>query len=219
MNKRAHTGIPEPCRLYEVFTYPLQDGDYDVVFRKILTEDMFALESSMAKNKLISDPYEIKAGDEFLYNVSRRQILNARKSFEHRLMMEAFANKPELDLLSKLILDNQINPFDEDDVNGQETARNNNSTPKKGRPNPLMETLYKLLPNEIRQITTLNRGERYRYIIIRSSRHGFWYTAAYSIRTRQISVALETYGGVNGHDVLQQFISDNEISIPGLIMR
>lgn len=219
VNNRAHTGIPVRCRIYEVFSFPFRTGDYDDVFRRILTQEMFNLENSRALNKLISDPFEIKAGEEFVYNVSRDQIINARKNFEHSLVIETLRNKQNPDLLDKLLLENQINPFDVDDTDMVAPTSNVRKSGKCGNPDPLMEKLYNSLPNEYQRITTLNRGERYRYIIIRSARKGFWYTASYSIRSRQTSVAFETYGGIGERDTLQQFISENAISISGLTMR
>ena len=52
------------------------------------------------------------------------------------------------------------------------------------------------LSADLLSVTILNKGERYRYLLIHSSRKGFWYSAAYSIRSRQIGVAYETYGGI-----------------------
>ena len=159
INSRAHTGIPEICRVYEVFSFPFMSGDYDDIFRRILTDDMFTLDNSKALNKLPRDPYEVKAGDEFVYNVDRNQIANARKSFEHGILLDLLSNcpNPDSDIIRQLIIDNQTSPFDTEDTDGEE-----GKTPieRKGNPDPLMKKLYESLPEEIRKVTILNKGER-----------------------------------------------------------
>ncbi len=200
VNQESHTGIPETSRLYEVYSYPFQRGNYDDVFRKILTDDMFSLENSKTNNKLISDPYEIKAGDEFVYNVTRKQIQKARNDYEHGLIISNFKNKESDQLLKDLVLSNQISPFDEVEViDNMSTQKVNGGK----NPDPLMKRLYDSLPESIKSLATLNNGERYHYITIKSKRSNFWYSAAYSTRSRQISVAYETYGGEKSRDEIR----------------
>jgi len=212
---RAHTGIPEICRLYEVYAYPKMNGDYDDKFRAILTDDMFHLDCSIANNKLIADPYEIKAGDEFVYNVNRSEVHNARKSFEHSLLLKASSAGLDMSLLLELILSNQSDPLDIDEINEKIKPE---AAGTYREPNPLMKKLYDSLPENIQKETTLNKGERYRYVIIKSNRSGFWYLAGYSTRSREISVAIETYSGDKGRNEIDTLIAGNDqmSAIPGL---
>ncbi len=198
INSIRHTGNPEPSRLYEVFAYPFQNGDFDDVFRSILTHKLYSISNSKTNNQLIVDPYEIKAGDEFVYDVNRDQIRNAQKIYEHDLMMKF--DKDKLPRLRDMIFANQVSPFDELEV-GDTMNNSSNSTGVK-RPDPLMEKVYNALPEFIRSITTLINGGR-RYVLIKSARPGFGYSASYSTRNRQISVAYETLGGEKSRDEIR----------------
>jgi hypothetical protein len=197
-----HTGIPVTCRFYEVFSYPFRAGALDTDFRAILTADMFNLANSIDNNKQITDPYEIKAGNEFVYNVTRSQILNAQAKFEHGLLVESLQKQnddPVRSLLERLILDNQVSPFD--DI---ETDTEDGSTKSEGykNPDPLMKRVYENLPEEIGRITSLFDANHH-YIIIKSARKGFWYSAGYSTRYRQTYVAYETKGGEKSRDMIR----------------
>lgn len=192
INATRHTGIPETSRLYEVFSYPFKNSREDDIFRKILTDDMFTLDNSKAKNKQILDPYEIKAGEEFVYEVTRNQIHNAQAKYEHRLILNNYKKSNKNNLLMDLIVSNHDYSFEDVEVKTHPTSQNS--------PNSLMVKLCEALPNNIKENTTLYNGEQYRYITIKSNRKGFWYMAALSLRYRQITVAYETYKGEKGRN-------------------
>ena len=201
INSISHTGIPEPSRLYEVFAYPHQKGNYDDDFRNILTQELYTINNSKTNNRLIDDPFEIKAGKEFVYDVNRDQIRNAKKVYERDLMLKF--DKSLLPVLQDMILANQINPFDELEV--ADTMNKSSKQPGSKRPDPLMEKVYNNLPEYIKSITTPSSGERYRYVLIKSERPGFGYSASYSIRKRLISVAYETFGGEKSRDEIRAY--------------
>lgn len=112
VNKESKTGIPETCCLYDVFEYPYIDditsGRMDDSVRRILTQDMYSLENSKENNKSVNkDEYEINAGVEFIYGVTRKQVLNAIAKFERDLILDFYDNKPnEIQQLLEMIKQN-----------------------------------------------------------------------------------------------------------------
>ena len=80
INQEVRTGIPEVCQLFDVFEYPEMSGNVDDRIRNLLTNDMYCLECSKLHNQSV-EKYEIKAGREFVYGVTRSQIL-AQGTFE-----------------------------------------------------------------------------------------------------------------------------------------
>jgi len=210
VRQEKHTGIPVTCRLYEVFSYPYKTGAIDSTFRKILTDDMYKVENSIDNNKEITDPYELKAGNEFVYNVTRSQILNAQAKYEHRLLLDSMKNQKgggDNSLLRKLILDNQISPFD-DIENDSDVECSLVSVETKGL-DPLMKKIYDAIPSHIKSAYQPALYDGKRYIILKSSRKGFWYSAGYSTRYRQCSVAYETKGGEKKRDELNSLGIDS----------
>ena len=85
----THTGIQYTCRLYDAFEYPYKSKTDDAI-RKILAEELFDLGTSKATNKNITDPYEIKAGQEYVYGATRDQIKNALAVFERNLLLDNY---------------------------------------------------------------------------------------------------------------------------------
>lgn len=92
INQETKTGIPEVCQLFDVFEYPEQQGNTDDKIRNILTDDIYNLECSRTHNKEI-EKYEIKAGREFVYGVTRNQVFNAMAKFEHDLILSEYGNE------------------------------------------------------------------------------------------------------------------------------
>ena len=206
VRQEKHTGIPVTCRLYEVFSYPYKNGAIDTAFRRILTNDMYKVENSLDNNRQITDQYELKAGNEFVYNVTRSQILNAQAKYEHRLLLDSMQTPKkgqDNSLLKRLVLDNQISPFD-DIENDPEGGFTDTKTL-----DPLMKKVFDALPSDIksRYKPVIYGGKR--YILLKSSRKGFGYSAGYSTRYRQCSVAYETTGGEEKRNELNSIGTDS----------
>lgn len=89
INQEVRTGIPEVCQLLDVFEYPEMSGNVDDKIRDLLTNDVYYLECSKVHNQSV-DKYEIKAGREFVYGVTRNQVLNAVAKFERGLILDYF---------------------------------------------------------------------------------------------------------------------------------
>ena len=104
INQEVRTGIPEVCQLFEVFEYPEQTGNTDDAIRSLLTDDIYNLECSKVHNQNI-DKYEIRAGREFVYGVTRSQVLNAIAKFERNLILDNYG-KEGFDNLMQMIKDN-----------------------------------------------------------------------------------------------------------------
>ena len=89
INQETRTGIPEVCQLFDVFEYPEMSGNVDDRIRNLLTNDMYCLECSKVHNQSV-DKYEIKAGREFVYGVTRNQVRNAVTKFERNLILDYY---------------------------------------------------------------------------------------------------------------------------------
>ncbi|MBR5698602.1 MAG: hypothetical protein IKX44_08315 [Prevotella sp.] len=88
--KRIHqeprTGIPVICEVYDVFIFPYQIGTDNYVRRRLCSE-LFDIENSKKNNEKLEDgKYQIKAGVEFVYGVTRSKILYAVQSVDHELL-------------------------------------------------------------------------------------------------------------------------------------
>lgn len=210
----THTGIPEVCQLYDVFEYPYKEGKNDDTLRYLLAEDIYNLENSKLHNQGL-EKYEIKAGREFVYGVSRSQVLNAIAKYERNLMLEYY-NHDEFDYLMTLIQKN--NTVEEEPF----VANIDNNAPvtvdsKADWCDQLWENVIEKLGLNV-QITN-PKGRP--YIYFRSpSRPQFNYVLGYSVRYCSITVTIETYQGEIMKDELNRFISENDITakIPNLKM-
>ena len=89
INSEVRTGISETCVLVDVFEYPELSGNPDDVIRKLMTDDIFNLLDSKYHNKSVKqDDYEIKAGREYVYGASRKQVWVAVATFERNLLID-----------------------------------------------------------------------------------------------------------------------------------
>ena len=210
----ARTGIPEVCQLYDVFEYPYKEGNNDDRLRYILAEDMYNLESSKMNNREL-EKYEIKAGREFVYGVSRSQILNAFAKYERDLMLEYY-NHDEFDFLMALIQKN--NSVEEEPF----VANIHNDAPVTA--DSKAEWCDLLWDNVIEKLgldVQITNPKGRPYIYFRSpSRPQFNYVLGYSVRYCSTTVTIETYQGEIMKDELNRFIRENDITsrIPNLKM-
>jgi len=91
INTEARTGIPETCRLYDVFVFPANDKKVDDQIRNLLCNDIHTLENSKDNNKDIEEG-DIKAGNEFVYGSSKSYIKHAVKAYISDVLNNATAD-------------------------------------------------------------------------------------------------------------------------------
>lgn len=211
----THTGIPEVCQLYDVFEYPYKNGNNDDLLRSILAEDIYQLECSKLHNHFL-EKYEIKAGREFVYGVSRNQVLNAVAKYERNLILD-FYKHDEFDYLMQLIQKN--NAADEESITPN--IDDNSAVPTEQKSewgDHIWERVIEKLDLDVNITTPKGRP----YIYFKSkSKDMFSYSLGYSVRYGTTTVSIETNQGESAKELLNSFISDNNIStkIPDLKMR
>lgn len=215
VNQETHTGIPEVCQIYDVFEYPYMSGNVDDEIRRILTNDIYKLENSKSHNRNI-EKYEIKAGREFVYGVTRGQLLNAIAKFERNLIIEKYKTS-EFDSIMSLILRNNesdeisLDPNTSNDLVDAVTSKNewNDS---------LWEKIINKLKNNINVKISNPPGRPYIYFKSSTS-NLFSYSIGYTVRYGITSVGIETFGGDEYKNIIDNIISDNNINIPSLICK
>ena len=120
VKQEQRTGICEPSILLDVFEYPKMSGNLDAMIRRALTDDVYSLESSKLHNTFVNEQkYEIKAGIEFIYGASRKQILSAVAKIERDLIMRQNDEK-QLKQMIQLVKRNYegiFEDYDSDDHN------------------------------------------------------------------------------------------------------
>lgn len=215
INGEVRTGIPEVCQLFDVFEYPEQQGKTDDKIRNILTDDIYNLECSKAHNKDI-EKYEIKAGREFVYGVTRNQVFNAVAKFERDLILCNYG-KEGFDALMALIQKNNtdVSPFE-----NEEEPDPDASTPKSEFCDKLWDAVVARIRNQVN--TTINNAAGRPYINFKSpTQDGFYYDANYSVRYGMANVAIATDKGEDAKQALSQYIADNNIrlQIPNLNLK
>jgi len=212
----VRTGIPETCRLYDTFEFPSTGEKIDDIIRHILTSDMYELENSMANNKLINDPREIRAGQEFIYNASRNNILNAVAKYERNLIIKYKDDEEILHFVIKLIEQNSNiedylddeNPVDEE--TSIDEIQNADEKPwipifkyiEDNLPTPLVKKLHfhKAKPNGLRPYAHITTG------YVEKGKIGF----CYSIQKNEVSVSFIVNGGDSSKDKVQDRLKDNQ---------
>lgn len=212
INGEVRTGIPEVCQLFDVFEYPEQQGKTDDKIRNILTDDIYNLECSKAHNKDI-EKYEIKAGREFVYGVTRSQVFNAVAKFERDLILCNYG-KEGFDALMALIQKNNtdVSPFE-----NEEEPDTDASTPKSEFCNKLWDAVVARVKSQVK--ASINNSPNRPYINFKSpTQDSFYYDANYSVRYGMANVAIATDKGDEAKQVLNQYIADNDIrsQIPDL---
>lgn len=215
VNQETRTGIPEICQIYDVFEYPYMSGNVDDEIRRILTNDIYELENSKSHNRNV-EKYEIKAGREFVYGVTRSQLLNAIAKFERNLIIENYKSE-EFETLMSLILRNN-----ESDEVALEPNVNNDSSDVSSSKNEWGDNLWKKiidrLKNNIRGNISNPPGRPYMFFKSSTSEL-FSYSIGYSVRYGITSVGIETFGGEDAKNTIEDIISKNNISIPNLVCK
>ena len=212
INQEVRTGIPEVCQLFDVFEYPEMSGKVDDRIRDLLTNDIYDLECSKAHNQNL-DKYEIKAGREFVYGVTRNQILNAIAKFERDLILERYG-KEGFDEFMELIKRNNSgeSPFEPDTEDDSDNAQANGNETQEAKIawcNNLWDRVIAKVKDKVPHISNPTGRP---YIGFKSIKHdGFSYDCGYSTRYNMATVAIYTTGGEAAKDELQNFIAQNNV--------
>jgi hypothetical protein len=206
ISQETRTGIPEVCKLYDVFEFPYKDVNVDDEIRKILAEDIYQLETSKHHNRGIEE-YEIKAGREFVYGVKRSQLFNAVAKYERDLMLEHYQMNNFEDVIKMVKQNNTIEtPF--------ETERNEfvSSTTPTVVDNDKVLWCNQLWEKVIERLNGLNIKNISNplgrpYITVKSSvNQSISYALSYSVRYELTYVAIETFNGEVAREEVEQFI-------------
>lgn len=187
VNQEVHTGISEPCVLVDVFEYPHLQGNPDDVIRDLMTSDVYELQDSRFHNQSVQSPlYEIKAGREYVYGTSRRQILAAVAKFERNLLIEETDSKKQMELIGFIKRNNETSIEDVEDSN----SSNNTVQHLKIYDDIALELSHN-------HINALHYDDK-NYGLMKSKRKDVTvYSFSYSHRYNQATIAVETMGEDN----------------------
>jgi hypothetical protein len=211
INQEVHTGIPVTCQLFEAFEYPCMSGKTDDKIRHLLTHDLYELECSKAHNKEINKAkYEIKAGDEFVYGVTRKQILNAVAKFERDLILEYYGKEEFGDFMELIKRNNSGElPF-EVETEGISAAGNETSDSNNAWNDKLWDQVIAKVKDIVQQHINNPKGRP--YIYFDSSKHeDFNYDCSYSVRYGFTTVSITTQKGDESKKNMQEFITANNV--------
>lgn len=208
INQEVRTGIPEVCQLFEVFEYPVQMGNTDDNIRSLLTDDIYNLECSKVHNQNI-EKYEIRAGREFVYGVTRSQVLNAIAKFERNLILDNYGKKG-FDNLMQMIKDNNSgeSPLE---INQDMDSSAEISTNKKSE---WCDNLWNNIIDKIKGTigSTISNPKGRPYISFNSpSRKDFFYDCGYSVRYGITTITISTFNGEKAKEEMDDFITKNNI--------
>lgn len=216
--KEARTGIPEVCQLFEVFEYPEQPGRTDDIIRSLLTDDIYNLECSKVHNQNI-DKHEIRAGREFVYGVTRSQVLNAIAKFERNLILDNYG-KEGFDNLMQMIKDNNSgdSPLE---INQDIDPSAEISTNKKSE---WCDNLWNSVIDKIKSTigSSISNPKGRPYINFNSPRRkDFFYDCGYSVRYGITTVTISTLNGKEAKKQMDEFIAKNDVltQLPNLKLK
>ena len=218
INQEVRTGIPEVCQLFEVFEYPEQTGKTDDTVRSLLTDDIYNLECSKVHNQNI-DKYEIRAGREFVYGVTRSQVLNAIAKFERNLILDNYG-KEGFDNLMQMIKDNNSgdSPLE---INQDMDSSAEISTNKKSE---WCDNLWNSVIDKIKSTigSSISNPMGRPYINFNSPRRkDFFYDCGYSVRYGITTVTISTLNGEHAKKQMDEFIAKNDVltQLPNLKLK
>lgn len=218
INQEVRTGIPEVCQLFEVFEYPEQTGNTDDNIRSLLTDDIYNLECSKVHNQNI-DKYEIRAGREFVYGVTRSRVLNAIAKFERNLILDNYG-KEGFDNLMQMIKDNNSgdSPLE---INQDMDSSAEISTNKKSE---WCDNLWNNVIDKIKSTigSSISNPKGRPYINFNSpNRKDFFYDCGYSVRYGITTVTISTLNGEAAKKQMDEFIAKNDVltQLPNLKLK
>ena len=215
IRQEVKTGIPEVCKLLDVFEYPEQKGQIDNTIRNLLTDDIYNLECSKAHNKTVKEN-EIKAGREFVYGATRSQVFSAVAKFERDLILQNYG-KDGFDTLMSFILKNSTDVSSFEDEGDADASA---STIKLEDCDKLWDAVITRIKAQIN--ATISNAPGRPYIDIKSpTQKDFTYNIGYSVRRGTINVAISTDKGEEAKDAMIGYIEGNDIrsQIPGITMK
>lgn len=194
IKQEVHTGLNEPCVLVDVFEYPELPGNPDDIIRKLLTSELYEFVGSVHHNKQV-DPlkYEIKAGREYLYGVSRRHVQNAIAKFERDLLLSIRDKDREVFLIECIRKNHETSIEDVDETDG------------------LIELYDDIVIDLKLHGIKANHPNNRNYGYISSKNKDIKaYSFSFSVKQNQATIAVETMGE-EGMQRIEQFIEDNNI--------
>lgn len=222
IRQESKTGIPEVCQLFDIFEYPEISGNTDDRVRDILTDEVYKLDSSKKQNSDKEKYAEIKAGREFVYGVTRKQVLNAIARFERDIILHHYG-KDAFDLLMECVKNNAKN-LSRDDMESEGNGTENNETAQ--WTDGLWEDVKNRICSSSPQIGKISIPKGRPYFFINSAKYKdkLFYTIKYSIRKGMASVSVETDKGNAVKEEIESIIStkpeNNELkeikAIPGV---
>lgn len=183
-------------------------GNTDDNIRSLLTDDIYNLECSKVHNQNI-DKYEIRAGREFVYGVTRSQVLNAIAKFERNLILDNYG-KEGFDNLMQMIKDNNSgeSPLE---INQEIDSSAEISTNKKSE---WCDNLWNNIIDKIKGTfgSTISNPKGRPYISFNSpSRKDFFYDCGYSVRYGITTITISTFNGEKAKEEMDDFITKNNI--------
>ena len=200
IKQEVRTGISETCVLVDVFEYPEISGNPDDTIRELMTSDIYDLQDSQFHNLSVNPQnYEVKAGREYIYGASRKQVLAAIAKFERNLLLDAAGTNKLSDVISYIQKNNETSIEDSEENNHPVSSSQDiqlydhvveelkNLNIKATHPN---NKNYGLLPSTKKYIRT--------------------YSFGFSFKRNQATIAIETSGLVD-KKTLEEFILANNI--------
>lgn len=198
IKQEVHTGICETCVLVDVFEYPTLQGNPDDAIRKLMTDDIFDLSDSKAHNKTVKqEDYEIKAGREYVYGASRKQVWAAVAKFERNLLIE-YQNADNFKFLIECITKNNETSIEET----EDTTTSN-----------LNLQMYDDVAAELADDgINASHPNNKNYGLMRSTKGVIsTYSFSFSRRYNQAIIAIETMKGESGMQKIETAIENNDI--------
>lgn len=200
INGISRTGVPEVCTLYDVFKFPNNHKNQDDRVRWYLTDDVYGFKSSASANKQIMSSRDIKAGTEFIYDATRKHVLNAIAKYERDLVIECDNDDEKLKRLVQLIRDN-YETIDDDNLKGSKTIMYSSIIPD-------ASVFWKEVVDKINQkglkISICDTSRNYVHI---KSKHGslkkYLYAMSFSEKSQTAMVSFESLNGDEGRKLLR----------------
>ncbi len=206
-NQEQHTGVPEVCKLYQVYEYPELPGKPDDKVRQYLTDDLYEVRSSKKDNLEIEDR-DIKAGREFVYNLSQKHVKNAIGMFERDLLMGMY-QKDEFDELMNCLKRNQedLDNEDSDGCDSSESSSFSNPSSTDSEWNIWNRVLERIK----KKISTTNLRTRNdsQPLTFNSKHPDFSYYVAYNKKRAISYVEFRISKGEEGFNKLSELIANN----------
>lgn len=184
---------------------------------------MYCLECSKMHNQSV-DKYEIKAGREFVYGVTRNQVLNAVAKFERDLILDYYGKDGFEDFMELIKHNNSgelpFEPVTEGAPTDAPATSNEAPDANVVWCNTIWEKVIERVKDKVQ--SHINNPMGRPYIGFKSPNHeGFAYDCGYSVRYNTVTVSIYTTNGEKAKDYMQNFISNNNVlsQLPNLKQR